>query len=307
MSKTVALVLTSGSARGLAHIGAIEEIQARGYQIKAIAGSSMGAVVGGLYAAGKLEQYRDWMITLSRMDVFNLFDFSFSSSGLLKGERVFEEMARLLGDVQIEECAIPYTAVVTDMVSKKELWLRSGSLFKAVRASVAIPTIVTPVYTDTQILVDGGVLNPMPIEPLLEYDYDLLMVVNTHAEIPYNSQYKQTLQEKKDAEVYQSRLALFRKKWSKYLPLSGSTETEQIRKIERLGYMSLLSKAVDLMENRIIELSLEKHRPDIVIPVSREVCTMFEFYKAKETIEAGRVAAKETLDNFEAELEKREL
>lgn len=310
VKKTVALVLTSGSARGLAHIGAIEEIQARGYEIKVIAGSSMGAVVGGLLAAGKLELYRDWMITLSRMDVFNLFDFSFSSSGLLKGERVFEEMARLLGDVQIEECAIPYTAVVTDLITKKELWMREGSLFKAIRASVAIPTIVMPVYTDTQILVDGGVLNPMPIEPVLEYDYDLLMVVNTHADIPYINHYHPNRQEKKDAEVYQSRLALFRKKWSKYLPISDTateTETPTLPRIERLGYTSMLSKAVDLMENRIIELSLEKHQPDIVIPVSREVCSMFEFYKAKETIEAGRVAAKETLDNFEAKLVKPEL
>ncbi|CAN5239250.1 patatin-like phospholipase family protein [soil metagenome] len=308
MKKTVALVLTSGSARGLAHIGAIEEILERGYEIKVISGSSMGAVVGGLLAADKLELYRDWMITLSRMDVFNLFDFSFSSAGLLKGERVFEEMARLLGDAQIEDCTIPYTAVVTDLITKKELWLRKGSLFKAIRASVAIPTIVTPVYTDTQILVDGGVLNPMPIEPVLEYDYDLLIVVNTHADIPYKKSYEPSKQEKKDAEVYEGRLAQFRKKYSKYLTLYSSTpNTDILPRIERLGSMSLLSKAVDLMENRIIELSLEKHHPDIVIPVSREVCTMFEFYKAKETIEAGRAAAKETLDNFEAQLAKREL
>ncbi len=304
--KTIALVLTSGSARGLAHIGAIEEILARGYEIKVISGSSMGAVVGGLLAADKLEFFTDWIITLSRIDVFNLFDFNFSSAGLLKGERVFEEMARLLGDVQIEDCAIPYTAVVTDLVSKKELWMREGSLFKAIRASVAIPTIVTPVYTDTQILVDGGVLNPMPIEPVLEYDYDLLMVVNTHAEIPYTNHYKQTQEELKDAAVYESRLALFRKKWSKFLA-NTAPGSAAVPRIERLGSMTLLNRAVDLMENRIIELSIEKHRPDIVIPVSREVCSMFEFYKAKETIEAGRAAAKETLDNFESQLAKREL
>lgn len=290
----------------MAHIGAIEELVARGYQIKVVSGSSMGAVVGGLYAAGKLDMYRDWMVSLSRMDVFNLFDFAFSSAGLLKGERVFEEMARLLGDAQIEDLPIPYTAVVTDVLAKKEVWMQQGSLFKAIRASVAVPTIVTPVYTDTQILVDGGVLNPMPIEPVLGHEYDLLIVVNTNAEIPYHQKYLPTQQEAKDAEVYEGRLAQFRKKWSKYLS-SGGVETEQTQKIAKLGYMSLLNKAVDLMENRIIELSLEKHHPDIVINVSREVCSMFEFHKAKEVIEAGRVATKETLDNFEAELSKREL
>lgn len=290
----------------MAHIGAIEELLARGYQIKVVSGSSMGAVVAGLYAAGKLDMYRDWIISLSRMDVFNLFDFAFSSSGLLKGERVFEEMARLLGDAQIEDLPIPYTAVVTDVLAKKELWVQSGSLFKAIRASVAVPTIVTPVYTDTQILVDGGVLNPIPIEPVLEHDYDLLVVVNTNAEIPYHKHYQPTKQEQNDAQVYEGRLAQFRKKWSKYLS-SSAAETEQTQKIAKLGYMSLLNKTVDLMENRIIDLSIEKHQPDILINVSREVCSMFEFHKAKEVIEAGREAAKETLDNFEAELKKREL
>ncbi len=291
----------------MAHIGAIEELEARGYQIKVVSGSSMGAVVGGLYAAGKLDMYRDWVISLSRMDVFNLFDFAFSSSGLLKGERVFEEMARLLGDAQIEDLPIPYTAVVTDILAKKEVWMQQGSLFKAIRASVAVPTIVTPVYTDTQILVDGGVLNPMPIEPVLGHQYDLLIVVNTNAEIPYHKHYLPTKQEVQDAEVYQGRLAQFRKKWSKYLTTNSTASPEQIQKIEKLGYMSLLNKAVDLMENRIIELSLEKHQPDIVVNVSREVCSMFEFHKAKEVIEAGRIATRETLDNFEAELRKQEL
>lgn len=291
----------------MAHIGAIEELLARGYEIKVVSGSSMGAVVAGLYAAGKLDMYRDWMISLSRMDVFNLFDFAFSSSGLLKGERVFDEMARILGDAQIEDLPIPYTAVVTDVLAKKELWIQSGSLFKAIRASVAVPTIVTPVYTDTQILVDGGVLNPMPIEPVLGHEYDLLVVVNTNAEIPYHKHYLPTKQEQTDAEVYEGRLAQFRKKWSKYLSSNSGAETEQTQKIAKLGYMSLLNKTVDLMENRIIDLSIEKHQPDILINVSREVCSMFEFHKAKEVIEAGREAAKETLDNFEAEMKKREL
>lgn len=303
-NKTVSLVLTSGSARGLAHIGAIEELEKRGYQIKAVAGSSIGAAVGGLYAADKMTAYKEWMLQLSRMDVFNLFDFTFSSQGFLKGERVFEEMKRVLGDAQIEDCRIPYTAVATDLVEKKEVWMRSGSLFKAIRASVAIPTIITPVYTDDHILVDGGVSNPIPVEPVLEYQNELLIVINTNAEIPYTPAIIKDQQEEKSESEYLSRLAAFRKKWSKYLPISNSEEeikkeTPQSRKIEKLGYMSLLNQTINLMEDKLIELTIHRHDPDVIINVSRHVCSMFEFYKAHEVIEAGRQAAIVALDEFE--------
>lgn len=303
--KSVSLVLTSGSARGLAHIGAIEELLARGYDIKAVSGSSIGAAVGGLYAAGKLAPYKEWMLQLSRMDVFNLFDFTFSSQGFLKGERVFEEMEHILGDSLIEESLIPFTAVTTDLVTRKQVWLQQGSLFKAIRASVAIPSIITPVYTDTQILVDGGVTNPIPVEPLLQYQNDMLVVVNTNANTPYHPTIEQAPEEKQTESEYLNRLAAFRKRWSKYLP--GSNEIQPVtkrKKLEKLGYMSLLNNTIMLMEDRLIELTINNHHPDVIIDVSRDVCGMFEFYKAKEVIEAGRAAAAISLDAYEQKTEK---
>ncbi len=298
--KSVSLVLTSGSARGLAHIGAIEEILRRGYKIDAVSGSSIGAAVGGIYAAGKLQTYKEWMVQLSRMDVFNLFDFTFSSQGFLKGERVFEEMERIIGDSLIEESKVPFTAVATDLVTKKEVWIQRGSLFKAIRASVAIPSVITPVYTDTQILVDGGVSNPIPVEPVLQYQSDILMVVNTNANIPYHPPKVKQPEEQETENEYMKRLAAFRKKYARYLPGSpGNDLAEKVKRPEKLGYMSLLNNTIELMEDRLIELTINNHHPDVIVDVSRSVCGMFEFYKAKEVIEAGRIAAAQSLDKYE--------
>lgn len=311
--KTVSLVLTSGSARGMAHIGAIEEIEKRGYQVRAVSGSSIGAVVGGVYAAGKMPEFRDWMLQLSRMDVFNLFDFSFSSKGVLKGERVFDEMKRIVGDHQIEDLPIPFTAISTDIVKKREVWFREGSLMKAIRASVAIPTIVHPVYTDDQILIDGGVTNPIPVTPVLQYQNDIIIVINLNANKPYTAPLVKAPEDQESESQYMSYLAAFRKRWAKYFSSSDNGEDTKLaepevpiknNKVEKLGYMSLMNHTINLMEDRLIELTINDHRPDVIVNVSRDVCGMFEFYKAKEVIEAGRTAAIEALDAYEAKQNK---
>lgn len=304
--KTVRLVLSSGSARGLAHIGVIEELEQRGYEIVAVSGSSIGAAVGGIYAAGKLPAYKDWALQLSRMDVFNLFDFTFSSHGFLKGERVFEEMHKIIGDSRIEEGRIPFTAVATDVAHNKEIWLQEGSLFEAIRASVSIPTVITPIYSEKHILIDGGVINPVPVEPVLPYQSDLLMVVNCNANIPYHSAITKTPEEQKDESKYLSRLEVFRKKWSKYLPKSDTpanpktkAEKQKAQAQEKMGYMSLMNKTLELMGDKLIALTINSHQPDVIVNVSRGVCSMFEFYKAHEIIEAGRQAAIKSLNEFE--------
>lgn len=302
--KTVSLVLTSGSARGMAHIGAIEEIEKRGYKIKAVSGASIGAVVGGVYAAGKLPEYKEWMLQLSRMDVFNMFDFSFSSKGVLKGERVFDEMKKVVGDFDIEDMPIPFTAIATDIIKQKEVWLRKGSLMKAIRASVAIPTIVHPVYTEDQILIDGGVTNPIPVGPILQYESDIVIVVNLNANIPYTAPLVKAPEDQESESQYMSYLAAFRKRWASYFSGNDTTEKKELdpvaTKVKKLGYMSLMNHTITLMEDRLIELTINDHRPDVIVEVSRNVCGMFEFYKAKEVIEAGRVAAIEALDAYEA-------
>jgi len=182
--KTVSLVLGSGGARGYAHIGAIEMIEKEGYIIKSISGSSMGALVGGLYAAGKLEEYKKWVLTLDAIEIVQLVDFTFAGGGIVNGDDIYREIERIIGDVKIEELPIPYTAVASDIDNRKEVWFQKGKLIDTVRASIAIPTVLTPVMKNGNILVDGGVLNPLPITPVLSDGNDLIIAVNLDANIP---------------------------------------------------------------------------------------------------------------------------
>ena len=159
--KDVALALSSGGARGLAHIGAIEELEAQGYRISSIAGCSMGALIGGVYAAGKLKEFREWMKTIDRKRMLELTDFSFSINHIVKGTRIIEAIMEFVPDMDIEELPIPYCAVATDWKAGREVVFRKGSLFEAIRASISLPTFYEPVRRNGMILIDGGVINPI--------------------------------------------------------------------------------------------------------------------------------------------------
>ncbi|MBH3425029.1 MULTISPECIES: patatin-like phospholipase family protein [Pseudomonas] len=180
MKKRVALVLGSGGARGYAHIGVIEEIEKRGYDIACIAGCSMGAVVGGIYAAGKLKDYRNWIESLDYLDVLRLVDVSFRL-GAIRGEKVFGQIRKIVGEINIEDLRIPYTAVATDLTNQQEIWFQEGCLHQAMRASAAIPSLFTPVMQGNRMLVDGGLLNPLPIVPVVSSHCDLIIAVNLNA------------------------------------------------------------------------------------------------------------------------------
>ena len=175
--KSVSLVLGSGAARGLAHIGVIDSLSSHNLEIRSISGTSMGALVGGIYAAGKLDTYRHWVCGLSRADVFRLLDLSFDTGGLFKGDRIIRLLSRLIGDRHIESLPIPFTAVATDIELGREVWLRRGSLFDALRASMAIPAVFTPHIYHGRVLIDGGVVNPLPIAPTLHDKTDLTVAV----------------------------------------------------------------------------------------------------------------------------------
>ncbi|WP_313646196.1 patatin-like phospholipase family protein [Pseudomonas sp.] len=180
MSKRVALVLGSGGARGYAHIGVIEEIERRGYEIACIAGCSMGAVIGGIYAAGKLQQYRHWIESLDYLDVLRLVDVSFRL-GAIRGDKVFGQIRKIVGEINIEQLRIPYTAVAADLTNQQEIWFQEGCLHQAMRASAAIPSLFTPVMQGNRMLVDGGILNPLPIVPVVSSHCDLIVAVNLNA------------------------------------------------------------------------------------------------------------------------------
>ncbi len=286
MSKKVALVLSSGGARGLAHIGVIEALESNGYEITSIAGSSIGAVVAAFHACGELEKYKEWAINLDRYDVFKLIDFTFSVQGFVKGEKVFKTLEKLIPDRKIEDLKIPFAALVTDIDAKKEVVFDKGSMYQAVKASVAIPTVIRPVTINKVQYIDGGVTNPIPIEHVKRHEGDLLVVSNVNAIKPFESiENKPT---EKEVASYNEKIQSFISNWGKLLP--GSTEVSK-----KLGFFDILNDSIDLMQDRLTSLLLEKHRPDILINISRDAASTFEFFRAKELIEVGKVQFEKAL------------
>ncbi|MDX1458411.1 MAG: patatin-like phospholipase family protein [Marinobacter sp.] len=172
----------SGGARGYAHIGAIEVLVERGYEIIAISGCSMGALIGGMYAAGRMKDYKDWVTGLGQFDVLKLLDVTFNSVGAIRGEKVFSVVRDLLGDTRIQDLPIAYTAVATDLLAHKEIWFQEGPLDQAIRASIAIPSVITPLVHNGRVLVDGALLNPLPIIPTISSHADLVFAVNLSGE-----------------------------------------------------------------------------------------------------------------------------
>lgn len=286
--KDVRLVLGSGGARGMAHIGVIEELQNEGFNIKEVVGCSMGAVVGGIYCAGHLEEYKKWLLGLTKLEVFRLLDFAFSSQGIVKGERVFKTIELLIGDHLIENFGIPFTAVASDVMNKKEVYYRSGSLFKALRASVAIPTVFTPVVEDGSQLIDGGVLNPLPLNLIKPDKDDLVVAVNLNSNIPVRINTEP--EENKEKAMYQKMLDAFRTKILK-------VETKE-SKIEMFGFFDLMTKSLDMMQDRLTELTIALYKPHIVVNICRDSCGIFEFYRADEIIEEGKKAFKKSFQDF---------
>ena len=176
--KTVSLVLGSGGARGLAHIGVIHWLEENGFKIESISGCSMGALIGGVYAAGKLDDFENWVQAITKIDIVTLLDLSWKKSGLVKGDKIINTLTELVGDVVIEDLPIKYTAVAADIINEEEVWMNSGSLFDAIRASISLPLFFTPFRHKGINLIDGGVLNPVLIAPTFSDATDLTIAVN---------------------------------------------------------------------------------------------------------------------------------
>lgn len=293
MKKNVALVLSGGGARGIAHIGVIEELEKQGYKIQSIAGTSMGSLVGGVYATGKIQEFKDWMYTLYKIDVFKLIDFTLSTYGIIKGDKVFKTMKAFIPDMNIEDLKIPYAAVAADIINNKEVVFTKGSIYEAIRASIAIPTVFTPVKTDDGLLVDGGVVNNIPVNRVKRTPNDILIVVNVNAHIPvYTPAMLEKDREKKES-IYQKKITEFRNQLQKINPLNND---------KKIGYFDLINKTINLMIYHNAYLTFEQHSPDLMINVSHESCGTMDFYKAEEMVEIGRYAANKSLKEFNHKL-----
>jgi NTE family protein len=288
-NQNVALVLSGGGARGIAHIGVIEELERRGFKITSIAGTSMGSLIGGVYAAGKLKELKEWIYTLDKGKIFRMVDFTLSKQGLIKGDKVLKKMKDYIPDTNIEELPLPFAAVAVDLISRREVVFREGSLYHAIRASIAIPSVFTPVKEDHRLLVDGGVLNNIPLEYVERIDGDKLIAVNVNADIPARKPVVLDMEGEAKQSSYLHKTREFYSHLRKSNPGAGA---------ENLGYFALLTRTLDLMTARMADTALQMHTPDILMNISRDSCTMYDFYKAEEMVETGRRVASESLDQI---------
>lgn len=287
--KTVSLVLGSGGARGLAHIGIINCLEKHGYDIRSIAGSSMGALIGGIYATGQLDAYTDWVRKLEKIDVFRLLDFSFGEGGIIKGERIIEALRKLIGHYEIEDLPLSFTAVASDLDNQKEVWLNKGPLFDAIRASIAIPSIFTPYEYHNKRLVDGGLLNPIPIAPTLKDKTDITIAVNLSAP-PVEKYEAQSAFDTQDEHPHSQNkiVRLIEEIRDKVIP----------EEPEEVGLFDIIAKSIDAMQNTIARFKLAAYAPDVIIDIPSNACAFYEFYRADEIISLGYDKAKEACERF---------
>jgi NTE family protein len=277
---TVSLVLGGGGARGLAHIGVIQWLTENGYDIRSIAGSSMGALVGGIYATGKLAVYAEWVLALERMQVLRLLDPTFGRDGLFKGERIMGVLRELIGDHTIEELPMSFTAVATDLESGDEVWLREGKLFDAIRASIATPLIFTPFVHGERTLLDGALVNPLPIGPTLNDATDLTVAVSLSglAEVRPAPAASTPMV---NGNAYRQRIRAFID--SLHLARSPAAPSR--------GLVDSAIAAMQTMQDTIARLKLAAYSPDVTVEIPRNACGYYEFWRAEELIALGRERA----------------
>lgn len=282
--KDIALVLSSGGARGLAHIGAIEALEEHGYHISSIAGCSMGALIGGVYAAGKLKEYREWMKTIDRKKMLELTDFSFSINHLVKGDRIIEAIMAFVPDMAIEDLPIPYCAVATDWQNGEEVVFREGSLFDAIRASISLPLYYEPVRRDGRILIDGGVINPIPLNRVERHEGDLLVGVDVSG----HNYKKQWERQQRLAEKHKAERSLKAQILDKLLPDNLD-----------FNYYTVLSRTSSLMirQNSILMERLMK--PDILIDIQMSSYGGFDYDKSERIVNLGKKKTDLAISQFE--------
>jgi len=283
--QTVSLVLGSGGARGLAHIGVIEVLEEQGFKIESISGSSMGALVGGIYASGELENYRNWVCALETFDMLRLLDVSFSGAAIFKGEKIISTLRELIGARNIEDLPISFTAVATELDRGKELWFSKGPLFDAIRASIAFPTIFSAVEYQGRKLVDGGLTNPIPIAPTLHDITDLTIAVSLSGKGKVPEELPLLLEPLPNRNKYHQMVVEF---------IDGLQKKTNGKEVDS-GFFEIISRSIDVMQNSIARFMLAAYSADILIEIPKDCCNIYEFDKAAELIEIGRANAEQAI------------
>ena len=298
--KKVALVLASGGSRGLAHIGAIEVLEENGYTVTSIAGASMGALVGGIYAAGGLDAFKEWMKTVDRMKVFNLMDFTIGNGGFVKGDKVIDELNSIIPDKLIESLTIPFTAVATDIRHRKEVVFDRGSLYDAIRSSISLPSIFTPNRIGDMLLIDGGVVNPVPVNRVFRTPGDILVAVDLNGpyiEKPEDRQEHAKGRIRQRLEKIVDTIADKVKKDevdAQLLPDPDNRDKEK-EDDNDMGIVTILNESSSVMIQTNADLTLKLYPPDILVRIAKNAYSTMEFYKYDEIVALGRTKMEEAL------------
>ena len=288
MAKTISLVLGSGGARGLVHVGIIRWLMEHGYQIKSISGCSIGALIGGVYAAGKLDEFEEWVTSIDQSDMAMMLDFSWQSSGIFKGDKIIDTLRGLIGEISIEDLPIPYTAVAANVADEKEVWLQSGSLFDAIRASISLPLFFTPHVINGEALIDGGVLNPVPIAPTFGDKTDFTLAVNLGGE-------PEMLQQEVTPVSLPTKESNLHEKVVHFIDNLGSSVKSKMS--FNFAAYDIANQAFDAMQSTIARQKLAAYPADITLEIPRNACGTLEFDRSQEMIDRGYHLAQAKLGN----------
>ena len=283
--KSLSLILGSGGARGMAHIGVIRWLEEHDYKIASISGCSMGALVGGIYACGKLAEFTDWLRALDKLDIVKLLDVTLSDGGFVKGDRIIETLKELVGNHRIEELPITFTAVAANIEDEKEVWLNRGPVFDAIRASISLPLFFTPAQLGEQRLLDGGILNPVPIAPTFNDATSLKLAVNLNGKpLAYAQPVKEAAVEGQNG---------LREKVQTYIE---DLARRSVSKVDiDMDMFDIANQTFDAMQGAIARHKLAIYPPDVVVEIPRNACGTLEFDRAEEMVELGYESAERAL------------
>lgn len=287
----VALVLSSGGARGYAHIGAIEALEERGYHITSVAGTSMGSLIGGMYCLGQLAEVKEWLFSLTKRDVISLLDFTLSTNSLLKGDKVIRTLKEMVPDTRIETLPIPFRAIAADLVTQREVVFSKGSIYRAIRSSISMPSVFKPIKVAHHVLVDGGIVNPLPLNRVVRTEGDILVSVNVSA--PASELIEERREAARSRERSETRWLSMRHLMDTFTPDSVAS-----------NYMTLMASAVDLQIQRNTVLTQKLTPPDVAINIPMNRFGVFDFDNAEHITQVGYDEMNKMLDAFEEKLYK---